>query len=150
VKITFFGLTLSSSWGNGHATPLRAIIRALHRQGHEVTFFEKDVDYYAYHRDLYRTDFCDLRLYADWQSIRNQALVVARESDAVITTSYVPQGAEINDELLELSFPLRVYYDMDAPVTLGRFARHEEPEYVRREQLREFDLVLSFTGGRTL
>jgi len=43
VKITVFGLTISSSWGNGHATPYRAIIRALDRMGHQVHFFEKDV-----------------------------------------------------------------------------------------------------------
>lgn len=150
MKITFFGLTLSSSWGNGHATPLRAIARALHRQGHTVIFYEKDVSYYAQHRDLDSPDFCTLRLYSDWNEVRDGALRCARESDAVITTSYLPEGAQINDELLELSGPLRVYYDMDTPVTLSRFARGEEPDYVRANQFREFDLVLSFTGGRAL
>ncbi len=52
LKITLFGLTLSSSWGNGHATPYRAILRALHRLGHRVTFYERDVPYYARHRDF--------------------------------------------------------------------------------------------------
>ena len=47
LKITFFGLTLSSSWGNGHATPYRAILRAFHHRGVRLTFYEKDVSYYA-------------------------------------------------------------------------------------------------------
>jgi spore maturation protein CgeB len=150
VKITFFGLTLSSSWGNGHATPLRAITRALHRQGHSVTFYEKDASYYAQHRDLESPDFCKLRLYSGWNEIRDEALRCARESDAVITTSYLPNGAQINDELLAADVRLRAYYDMDTPVTLSRLARAEEPEYLRANQLARFDLVLSFTGGRAV
>jgi spore maturation protein CgeB len=150
VKIIFFGLTLSSSWGNGHATPLRAIIRALNRQGHSVTFYEKDVSYYAQHRDLESPDFCDLRLYSDWEDVRLEALRQARESDAVISTSYLPEGAQVNEQVLALNGPLRVYYDMDTPVTLSRFQRGESPAYIRDDQLAHFDLVLSFTGGRTL
>jgi spore maturation protein CgeB len=150
VKIIFFGLTLSSSWGNGHATPLRAIIRALHRQGHSVTFYEKDVSYYAQHRDLESPNFCNLHLYSDWNDARGEALSHARECDAVITTSYLPDGAKVNDELLAVDDSLHVYYDMDTPVTLSRFASSEDLEYVRANQLREFDLVLSFTGGRAL
>src|SRR6059058_3057181 len=66
LKITFFGLTLSSSWGNGHATPYRALFRALRAQGHELTFFEKDVPYYAKHRDFSQVEYCDLVLYPNW------------------------------------------------------------------------------------
>lgn len=43
-----------------------------------------------------------------------------------------------------------VYYDLDAPITLGKWQRGEQVEYVRPEQLREFSLVLSFTGGPIL
>jgi spore maturation protein CgeB len=150
VKITIFGLTLSSSWGNGHATPLRAIIRALHRRGHSVTFFEKDVPYYARHRDLISPEFCDLQLYTDWGVAYRNALVAARESDVVMTTSFLPAGAEIAEQLLGLAGPLRVFYDLDTPVTLTRWQKGESVEYIRPEQLKEFDVVLSFTGGRAL
>src|SRR5262249_9073479 len=144
-----FGLTLSSSWGNGHATPYRAMLRALHAMGHEVLFFEKDTDYYSSRRDFTRCEYCDLVLYEDWASVRLQALEHAASADVVITASYVPEGRRINDEILSLGHPLRVFYDLDTPVTLSKLEK-SEVEYLRRDQLPAFDLVLSFAGGRIL
>ncbi|HZS26695.1 MAG TPA: glycosyltransferase [Candidatus Angelobacter sp.] len=149
MKLSFFGLTISSSWGNGHATPYRAIIRALHRLGHQIHFFEKDAPYYSSRRDFDSCDYCQLTLYSDWNSIRAQALAVAAESDAVITASFLPEGQRINDELLDLPRPAHVFYDLDTPVTLCRMEQGGV-EYLRRNQISAFDLVLSFTGGRTL
>lgn len=149
MKITLFGLTLSSSWGNGHATPYRAILRALHRLGHRVTFYERDVPYYAKHRDFLECSYCDLKLYSSWDEIRNQALAEAAESDAVMTASYVPEGARIADDLLSLGGPLRVFYDLDTPITLSRLAAGDL-DYLRAQQLSGFDLVLSWTGGDAL
>jgi spore maturation protein CgeB len=149
VKIVLFGLTLSSSWGNGHATPYRAMLRALHAKGHQIVFFEKDTDYYGSRRDFTRCDYCDLVLYEDWASVRLQALEHAASADVVITASYVPEGRRINDEILSLGRPLRVFYDMDTPVTLSKLEK-SGVEYLRRDQLPAFDLVLSFAGGRIL
>jgi len=149
VKITVFGLTISSSWGNGHATPYRAILRALNRMGHQVHFFEKDVPYYRLRRDFSSCEYCHLTLYEDWRQVRRQALSEAAESDVVITASYLPEGAQINDEVLELVRPMRVFYDLDTPVTLANMEK-QGVEYLRREQIAEFDLVLSFTGGKAL
>src|SRR5215467_5954716 len=149
MKFCFFGLTITSSWGNGHATPYRAIIRALHRLGHAVHFFEKDAPYYGSHRDFGRCDYCDLTIYPDWAAIRGQALAAAAASDVVITASFLPQGQRIVDDLLNLGRPLRVFYDLDTPVTLLRLSQ-DGVEYLRRNQLPAFDLVLSFTGGGTL
>ncbi len=53
MKLVIFGLTISSSWGNGHATLWRGLCRALIRRGHSVIFYERDVPYYAAHRDLH-------------------------------------------------------------------------------------------------
>jgi spore maturation protein CgeB len=153
LKITIFGLTLSSSWGNGHATPYRALLRALGRRGHQVTFFEKDLPYYASRRDFSASecDFCRLELYSDWESVRARALAAATESDVVITASYCPEGARINDEILALTGPLRVFYDLDTPLTLAGLARGDaRHEYLRADQMPGFDLYLSFTGGRIL
>lgn len=149
MKITVFGLTISSSWGNGHATPYRAIIRALDRLGHQVHFFEKDVPYYSSRRDFDSCSYCRLTLYSDWCQVRKQALAVAGESDAVITASFLPEGQRINDELLELSRPLHVFYDLDTPVTL-KTMEDSGVEYLRRDHLLAFNLVLSFTGGKIL
>ena len=153
MKITVFGLTISSSWGNGHATPYRAMIRALHRMGHTIHFFEKDVPYYRCRRDFDDCEYCDLTFYAEWQQVRCQALAQVRDSDVVITASYLPDGAQINDEILNLTGnlagPLRVFYDLDTPITLSAL-QTADVEYLRANQLAEFDLVLSFTGGPIL
>lgn len=149
MKFTFFGLTISSSWGNGHATPYRAILRSLARMGHQVQFFEKDVEYYRLRRDIERCDYCQLTFYEDWDTIRRNALDEAASSDVVITASYVPDGQRINDEILELAQPLRVFYDLDTPITLSNL-ESGNVEYLRRDQIPAFDLVLSFTGGPIL
>lgn len=142
-------MTLSSSWGNGHATPYRAILRALHRRGVRVIFYEKDTSYYARHRDFESCPYCDLRIYGDWSEGRSGALREAADSDIVVTASYTPEGALISDEVLTLPHPLHVFYDLDTPVTLSHL--NDGPlDYLRREQIPEFDLYLSFTGGRLL
>ncbi|HLJ28508.1 MAG TPA: glycosyltransferase [Candidatus Angelobacter sp.] len=149
MKITIFGLTISSSWGNGHATPYRAILRALHRTGHQVHFFEKDVPYYSSRRDFESCDYCKLTLYPGWTQVRELALQTADESDVVITASYLPDGQRICDEILELDRPLRVFYDLDTPITLKNM-KNGGVEYLRADQIPAFDLVLSFTGGNVL
>ncbi|HUO59930.1 MAG TPA: glycosyltransferase [Candidatus Acidoferrales bacterium] len=149
MRITIFGLTLSSSWGNGHATPYRALVRALNRLGHQVTFYEKDVEYYALRRDFGSVPWCDLILYDKWEAVRGHALARAAASEVVINASYCPEGAQINDEVLALKHPLHVFYDLDTPVTLNGL-RGKDLDYVRRDQLPAFDLVLSWTGGAAL
>ena len=146
MKVTIFGLTISSSWGNGHATPYRAILKALHRRGHHVLFYEKDVEYYAFRRDFTQCSFCELVLYRNWSEVRDRALRNAADSDVVITASYCPEGAQINNELLELERPLHVYYDLDTPISLNNLSKGDLP-YVTQNQIPAFDLVLSWTGG---
>lgn len=150
MRITFFGLTISSSWGNGHATPYRALIRGLHQLGHEVTFYERDVPYYARHRDFARCDYCDLVLYPGFGAVRPWALIAAAASDIVVNASYCSEGAEIAEIMLGVDGPLHVYYDLDTPVTLNKWRRGEAVEYIRPEQIGRFELALSFTGGRIL
>lgn len=149
MKITIFGLTISSSWGNGHATPYRAIIKGLCAHGHEVHFYEKDVPYYARHRDFSSSPHCELELYSDWDSVRTSALACVADSDAVICSSFCPEGARIIDDVLDVDGPVKVFYDLDTPVTLRALERGDV-EYLRRQQVPEFDLYLSFTGGGTL
>jgi spore maturation protein CgeB len=149
VKIVVFGLTLSSSWGNGHATPYRAILRALKQRGVDITFFEKDVEYYALRRDFSDCDYCRLVLYPNWDELRSFALRQCEEADVVMTASYVPEGARIADEILHLQRPLRVFYDLDTPITL-KALRTGSVDFLRADQIPAFDLYLSFTGGRIL
>src|SRR6185312_1685960 len=92
VKIVIFGLTLSSSWGNGHATLWRGLIGALSSSGHDVVFFEKDVPYYATHRDLTSFPGAQLVLYNDWSTVSSVAKHHVVDADATIVTSYCPDA----------------------------------------------------------
>ena len=150
MKLVIFGLTISSSWGNGHATLWRALCRALAGRGHRVVFFERDVPYYAAHRDRLYPDGCDLRLYGEWQNVVREAERTLRDADAAIVTSYCVDGVVASAIVLESRTPAKVFYDLDTPVTLERLGRGERVPYLPPEGLGGFDLVLSYTGGRAL
>ena len=94
MKLVVFGLTISSSWGNGHATLWRGLCRALARRGHSVAFFERDVPYYAGDRDLFEVPGGELVLYQDWDDIRRKARRMVAEADVAMVTSYCPDGIE--------------------------------------------------------
>jgi len=149
MKLVVFGLTISSSWGNGHATLWRGLCRALGERGHRVTFFERDVPYYAAHRDLLMPDGCNLRLYRTWEDIRGEALRETCDADFAMVTSYCPDAHEAGSLMLE-STTRSVFYDMDTPITLEAVERGLPVPYLPANGLRDFDLVLSFTGGLAL
>jgi spore maturation protein CgeB len=150
MKLVIFGLSVSSSWGNGHATLWRGLIRALTALGHRVVFYERDVPYYADHRDLLQLPAGELKLYRSWEDIRFAACPDVDEADVAIVTSYCPDGAAAADLVLASSANLKVFYDLDTPVTLERLRNGEPIPYLRPEGLAGFDLVLSYTGGAAL
>ncbi|HXF25787.1 MAG TPA: glycosyltransferase [Bryobacteraceae bacterium] len=150
MKITIFGLTLSSSWGNGHATLWRALCRSLIERGHDIHFFERDVPYYAAHRDLNELKGGALHLYSDWQNVRDIALKQSDDSDVVILTSYFPDMQVALETVLPSGARARVYYDLDTPVTVKKLDANEPVDYFPECGLGEFDLVLSYTGGPAL
>jgi spore maturation protein CgeB len=150
VKIVIFGLTISSAWGNGHATLWRGLCRALGERGHGVTFFEHDVPYYAAHRDATDPAGCRLELYTDWTSVRGRAEEIVADADAAIVTSYCPDGRDASMLVLESDAEVRVFYDLDPGVTLSRVRDGEHVPYLPADGLSGFDLVLSYTGGRAL
>ena len=149
MKIVVFGLTVTSAWGNGHATLWRALCRALHAQGHQVTFLERDVPYYASHRDFQSAPWCEVVLYEDWNDARRAGERLLADADAGIVTSFCPDGPAASRLLLS-SASRKVFYDLDSPVTLECLARGERVAYLPDEGLGEFDLVLSYAGGPTL
>jgi spore maturation protein CgeB len=150
MKIVVFGLTISSSWGNGHATLWRGLARALAGLGHRLVFFERDVPYYAMNRDLWDIPGGELVLYPDWEDARARALHEVSDSDAAMVTSYCPDGIAATDLILSSARGLSLFYDLDTPVTLSRLQRGEELPYVGAQGLAGFDLVLSYTGGAAL
>src|SRR5690349_7285370 len=117
MKIVIFGLSISSAWGNGHATLLRGLLRQLYEMGHKVHFFEQNTPYYASHRDAGEFPFVNLHLYSDWEGVREKAGKLLATAEAAIVTSYCPDGAEASDLVLSSNVPRSVFYDMDTPVT---------------------------------
>ena len=94
MKIVIFGLSITSAWGNGHATTFRALARALQQRGHDIVFFERDQEWYASNRDLPEPDFCEVRLYADWTEVLLSARRTLKEADVAVLGSYFPDGIE--------------------------------------------------------
>lgn len=149
--VVVFGLAMSSSWGNGHATQWRGIARALGRKGHRLVFFERDVPYYAKHRDLHSLEGGgELVLYQDFADLLPRARRELAKADAALVTSYCPDGVAASELVLSTQGPARVFYDLDTPVTLEQRAAGHTVEYLPPQGLGDFDLVLSFTGGAAL
>ncbi|QRK12357.1 glycosyltransferase [Archangium violaceum] len=151
MKLVIFGLTVSSSWGNGHATLWRGLISALTGRGHRVVFFERDQPFYASHRDLLELPpGAELVLYSSWEEILPRARLHLRDADAGMVTSYCADGVEAGRLVLGSRVPVKSFYDMDTPVTLERAERGENVEYIGPEGLGDYDIVLSYTGGEAL
>lgn len=150
MKLVIFGLSVTSSWGNGHATLLRGLFRALHKLGHEIHFFEKDTLYYASHRDLTSSPFVTIHLYSDWSSILPEAERELAHADVGMVTSYCQDGKESSELVLRSNLWRKVFYDMDTPVTLSQLGRGEAVPYLPDGGLTGFDIALSYTGGVAL
>jgi len=148
-NIVIIGLSLSSSWGNGHATTFRSLIGGLAVQGHKVCFLEKDVPWYASQRDLEDPDFCELFYYQNNADLLATHAARIRAADAVIIGSYVNDGVQLIDELAALDPRRLSFYDIDTPVTLAKLDRGDE-EYLARRQMPVFDTYFSFSGGEVL
>jgi spore maturation protein CgeB len=149
LQIVMLGLSITSSWGNGHATTYRALVKALAARGHEILFLERDVPWYAAHRDELTPEGCRVELYQDLPELYGRLERSVREADVVIVGSYVPDGVEVLQWVLSTARGLRVFYDIDTPVTLARL-ESGEPTYLTRESIPELDAYLSFSGGEAL
>jgi spore maturation protein CgeB len=148
VRVTILGLSITSSWGNGHATNFRALVRALTERGHDVVFLERDVPWYAENRDLPHPPHGRTILYADRDGLRAHEDLVAG-ADLVVIGSYVPDGIEVGHWVADTARGVTAFYDIDTPVTLAAVAEGR-CEYLDPELIPRFDLYLSFTGGPTL
>lgn len=146
-----FGLTVSSSWGNGHATLWRGLLKAMSQSGHTAIFYERDVPYYSSTRDGWTAPAgVTLRLFTSLESIGGDLKRDLLSADVALVTSYCPEGAAVADRILASRVPLRIFYDLDTPVTLDAVHTGASIDYLPPQGLADFDLVLSYTGGRAL
>lgn len=150
MKLVIYGLTVSSSWGNGHATLWRGLIRALGEREHKVVFFERDVPYYAQHRDLHELPGGELILYSDWEEAAELSKRHLEGAEVAMVTSYCPDGVAATDLVLASKAEVRCFYDLDTPVTLESLDSGQDVAYLGPRGLKDFDLVLSYTGGIAL
>lgn len=148
LKLVVLGLSLSSSWGNGHATTYRALLKAFAERGHDVLFLERDVPWYAAHRDLTDPDWCRLVLYPDLAGLEQHREAI-RAADAVMVGSYVPDGVSVGRFVQDHAAGLTAFYDIDTPVTLAALDGGA-CAYLQPDLIPGYDLYLSFTGGPTL
>jgi spore maturation protein CgeB len=158
MRLVFFGLSIASSWGNGHATTYRGLIRELHRRGHHVVFYERRTSWFDDNCDLPHADYCDIRRYDAWppRNVAGEEDVeqVVAGADVVVLGSFTGAGSgdgiAIADWLPGKTHGVLAYYDIDTPVTLERFRTTGRTDYLFPRQLRHFDVVLSFAGGPVL
>ena len=149
LDIVILGLSITSSWGNGHATTYRGLVRELTARGHRVLFLERDAPWYADNRDLPRPPYGKTRLYGSLAELKDKHAARVRAADLVIVGSYVPEGVAVGDWVTRTARGATAFYDIDTPVTLAKLARGEY-EYLSPELIPRYDAYFSFTGGPTL
>jgi spore maturation protein CgeB len=145
----FLGLSITSSWGNGHATTYRALLQALKRRGHRVIFLERDVPWYRNNADMPHPPFCETILYEDLAELYQRHAELIECADACILGSYVPEGATVAEFVNRIARGATGFYDIDTPITL-RGLEDGTCSYLKLENVPEFDVYLSFTGGPIL
>ena len=150
MKIVIYGLTITSAWGNGHATTYRSLVKALAKRGHRVHFIEKDVDWYRANRDLPAPEFCTVHLYEDWVAEERLLVREARDADAIIVGSYFPDAITATRALLAADCGPILFYDIDTPITLTQLRAQGRCEYLEAALIPEYSAYLSFTGGPAL
>jgi spore maturation protein CgeB len=149
LDIVILGLSITSSWGNGHATTYRGLVRELTARRHRVLFLERDLEWYAANRDLPRPEWGRTALYTSIADLKARFGTAVRDADVVIVGSYVPEGAAIGRWVIRTARGVTAFYDIDTPVTLARL-NNGGVDYLTRSLIPAYDLYLSFTGGPTL
>lgn len=149
LNIVIIGLTISSSWGNGHATTYRSLVKGLHRERHKVTFLEQEVDWYASNRDIQSSPYCSLHFYDDVNELKNKYREDIYNADLVIVGSYLQQGIQVAEWVINNTEGITAFYDIDTPVTLSKL-EEQDYEYLHPDLIPEFNLYLSFSGGEVL
>ena len=150
MKIVVYGLTITSSWGNGHATTYRSLLKALASRGHQCHFVEKDVEWYRSNRDLPHPTFCSIHLYESWEVSAQHLLSLSQDADAVIIGSYFPDANEAAQALFDQVPCPAFFYDIDTPITLARLREQGTTEYIQAALIPGYAAYLSFTGGPAL
>ena len=148
MKIVIFGLSLTSSWGNGHATTYRGLVRELARRGHDVHFIERDMPWQSKSRDINALPGARVSFYQDLGGLAGFCADV-RAADAVIVGSHLPEGNAVGEWGMENATGVTAYHDFDTPVTHAKM-REGHGGGISAALIPRYQLYLSFTGGPAL
>src|SRR5579884_459405 len=149
LQFVVLGLSITSSWGNGHATTYRGLVRELSAAGHDVLFLERDAPWYAENRDMPEPPYGRTKIYRSLAELKDCYERQVRCADVVIVGSYVPEGVAVGEWVTSMARGVTAFYDIDTPVTMAKLERGDH-EYLTPELISRFDLYLSFTGGPIL
>jgi spore maturation protein CgeB len=149
MRIVIVGLSITSSWGNGHATTYRALVRQLGARGHDVLFLERDLPWYAANRDMPTPEGARTELYESVDELRGRFEDQVRDADLVIVGSFVPEGIAVGQWVTGVADGVTAFYDIDTPVTLAKLS-NGGADYLSRRLIPNYHLYLSFTGGPML
>jgi len=149
LDIVVLGLSITSSWGNGHATTYRGLLRALAARGHRVLFLERDAPRYARARDQITAPCCEIGLYGSREELADRYQARVRDADLVMVGSSVPEGQAVIDWVQATARGVVTFYDLDTPITVAQLSA-DRCEYLARRQVPRFDMYFSFTGGPIL
>jgi spore maturation protein CgeB len=149
LDIVIIGLSITSSWGNGHATTYRALAKGLAARGNRVKFLERDVPWYRNNRDLADQSYCATKLYRSTKQLVKTFGAQIAAADLVILGSYVQDGTALATWITSHARGVTAFYDIDTPVTL-KGLEQGTINYIAAAQIPHFDLYLSFTGGPIL
>jgi len=149
LDIVILGLSITSSWGNGHATTYRGLVQALVARGHDVLFLERDVPWYAEARDLPTPPYGRTELYTSLDDLQDRFSSSIQRADVVMVGSYVPDGVAIGTWVTQTARGVTAFYDIDTPVTLAKLHSGEH-DYLSPVLIPRYHLYLSFTGGPIL
>ncbi len=150
VQLLFLGLSITSSWGNGHATTYRSLLKALARRGHSIVFVEKNVEWYAGNRDMPEPEFAAVLLYDAWEEVLPRVLEEAARADAVVIGSFFGDATEARERIADVTDRPLLFYDIDTPITIAALRERGATEYLRADDVRRYDAYMSFTGGPLL
>lgn len=149
MNIVILGLSITSSWGNGHATTYRSLIKGLAARGHRVLFLERDTEWYAGNRDEPHPAGAQTEIYDSLDELFARFEGGVRNADLVIVGSFVADGVVVGEWVNSTATGITAFYDIDTPVTLQKLEQ-ENRDYLTGSLIRSYDLYLSFTGGPIL
>ncbi len=149
LNVVILGLSITSSWGNGHATTYRGLVRELTARRHDVLFLERNVEWYASNRDMPKPPYGRTRLYRSVSELKTRYKKEIANADLVIVGSYVPDGAVIGEWVCQIAQGVTAFYDIDTPITIAGLEKGDLG-YLSRALVRKYNLYLSFTGGPIL